>query len=142
MQFQVALSPTGGLPSTDETTNERESNMKNEVIITGTLKNIKQFTGSKGTLVTGWLNQRDISRTSDGVADRQVYVAGMNIVALDDSSVGDLLALDQARQGAEETMPVTITGRLVTRFDRRPNVAEGARRAPQLQLEVLEIATN
>lgn len=118
--------------------------MKNEVIITGTIKNIRTFTSKtgKGTLLTGWLNQRDVSRTSDGVADRQVYVAGMNIVALDDSSVGDLLALDNARQGAEETIPVTITGRLVTRFDRRQDIPQSERRAPQLQLEVLEVATN
>jgi hypothetical protein len=116
--------------------------MQNEVTITGTIKNVRQFTGSKGTLVTGWLNQRDVSRTTDGVMDRLVYVAGINIVALDDSTVGDLLELDKARQGAEETMQVTLKGRLITRFDRRPDVAETARRAPQLQLEVFEVSTN
>jgi hypothetical protein len=116
--------------------------MLNEVTITGTIKNVRQFTGSKGTLVTGWLNQRDYSRLSDGTADRAVYVAGINIVALDDSTVGDLLSLDGARQGAEETIPVTLKGRLITRFDRRPDVAEAARRAPQLQLEVFEVSVN
>jgi hypothetical protein len=116
--------------------------MLNEVTITGTIKNVRQFTGSKGTLVTGWLNQRDFSRLSDGTADRAVYVTGINIVALDDSTVGDLINLDKARQGAEETMPVTLKGRLITRFDRRPDVAEAARRAPQLQLEVFEVSVN
>ena len=113
--------------------------MQNEVTITGTIKNVRQFTGSKGTLVTGWLNQRDYSRLSDGTADRAVYVVGMNIVALDDSTVGDLVDLDKARQGNEETQQVTLKGRMITRFDRRPDVAD--KRAPQLQFEVLEVIT-
>jgi len=115
--------------------------MENTVIISGTIKNIKTFTGSKGTLVTGWLNQRDYSRLSDGTADRAVYVAGMNIVGLDGDVVSDIQALNNARQGQEETMLVTLKGRLVTKFDRRPNVAEDKRYAPQLQLEVFEVVT-
>jgi hypothetical protein len=116
--------------------------MQNEVTITGTIKNVRQFTGSKGTLVTGWLNQRTYSRLPDGTADRAVYVTGINIVALDDSTVGDLLEIDKMRAGNEETQTVTLKGRLITRFDRRPNVAEAARRAPQLQLEVFEVSVN
>jgi hypothetical protein len=114
----------------------------NNVEITGTIKNIRSHKGTKGTLVTGWLNQRDMSRLSDGTADRAVYVVGMNIVALDDSAVADLTALDAARQGAEETIPVVLKGRLVTRFDRRPESADLVRRLPQLQFEVLEVHTN
>ena len=114
----------------------------NNYEVTGTIKNIRSFTGSKGTLVTGWLNQRTYSRLPDGTADRAVYVVGMNIVALDDSAVADLTALDNARQGMEETAQVVLKGRLITRFDRRPDVAENARRAPQLQFEVLEVHTN
>jgi hypothetical protein len=116
--------------------------MQNEVTITGTIKNVRQFTGSKGTLVTGWLNQRTYSRLPDGTADRAVYVTGINIVALDDSTVGDLLEIDKMRAGNEETQTVTLKGRLITRFDRRPDVAEAARRAPQLQLEVFEVSVN
>lgn len=123
------------------TTNEREYEMNNEVTITGKIKNIKSFSGSKGTMVTGWFDQREISAFSNGNADRQVYVCGMNIVALDDSTVGDIIGLDKARQGQEQTELVTLKGRLVTRFDRRPGVAEGDRRAPQLQLEVHEVVT-
>lgn len=114
--------------------------MQNEVTITGTIKNIRTFTGSKGTLVTGWLNQRTYSRLPDGTADRAVYVTGINIVALDDSTVGDLVGLDKMRAGNEETQTVTLKGRLVTRFDRRPDVAD--KRAPQLQLEVFEVSVN
>ena len=113
----------------------------NNVEITGTLKNIKTFSGTKGTLVTGWLNQRDIARLSDGTADRQVYVAGINIVGLDGDVVTDLVSLDKSRQGSEETMLVTLKGRLVTRFDRRPNIAKELQMKPQIQLEVFEVHT-
>jgi len=113
--------------------------IQNTVTITGTLKNIRTFSGSRGTLATGWLDQRNISRISDGTMDRMVYVAGINIVALDDSTVGDLVDLDKARQGNEHTQHVTLKGRLITRFDRR-DIPE--KRAPQLQLEVLEVSTN
>lgn len=116
--------------------------MNNEVTITGKIKNIKTFTGSKGTMVTGWFDQREVSAFANGEADRQVYICGMNIVALDDSTVGDILDLDRARQGQEATTLVTLKGRLVTRFDRRKDVSESARRAPQLQLEVHEVSVN
>jgi hypothetical protein len=116
--------------------------MNNEVTITGKIKNIKKYTGSKGTMITGWFDQREVSAFANGEADRQVYVCGINIVALDDSTVGDILDLDNARQGQESTELVTLKGRLVTRFDRRRDVSESARRAPQLQLEVFEVAVN
>ena len=113
--------------------------IKNEYVVTGTLKNIRQFTGSRGTLVTGWFDQRTASRLPDDTLDRMVYVVGMNIVALDDSTVGDLIDLDKARQGNEHTQLVTLKGRMITRFDRR-DIPE--KRAPQLQFEVLEVSTN
>ena len=115
--------------------------MENSVTISGTIKNVRNYSGSRGTMVTGWLNQRDISRTSNGDADRMVYVAGINIVGFDGDVVTDLNNLDKARQGAEETMLVTLKGRLKTKFDTR-QVAESEKRAPQIQLEVFEIVTN
>ena len=108
--------------------------MKNEVTITGTIKNIRTYKNERGTLLTGWLDQRDVSRLSDDSADRTVYVVGMNIIALDDSTVGEILGASKA--GTEATAPVTITGRLVTKFDRRQNIDESKRRAPFAQLEV------
>ena len=69
-----------------------------------------------------------------------MYVCGINVVALDDSTVGEILGVTRA--GAEQSDLVTLKGRLVTRFDRRQNVAENDRRAPQLQLEVFEVVTN
>ena len=114
--------------------------MNNEVTLTGKLKNVRSHTGSKGTMVTGWFDQREVSAFSNGEADRQVYVCGINIVALDDSTVGDILGVTRA--GAEQSDLVTLKGRLVTRFDRRQNVSESDRRAPQLQLEVFEVSKN
>jgi hypothetical protein len=114
--------------------------MNNEVTITGKIKNVRTFTGSKGTMVTGWFDQREVSAFSNGEADRQVYVCGINIVALDDSTVGEILGVTRA--GQEQSDLVTLKGRLVTRFDRRQDVAENARRAPQLQLEVFEVSKN
>ncbi len=108
--------------------------MQNTVTITGTIKNIKTYKNERGTLLTGWLDQRDVSRTSDNTVDRSVYIVGMNIIALDDSTIGEILGASKA--GTESTMPVTITGRLVTKFDRRQNIDESKRRAPFAQLEV------
>ena len=114
--------------------------MENTVTLTGKIKNVRTFTGSKGTMVTGWFDQREVSAFSNGEADRQVYVCGINVVALDDSTVGEILGVTRA--GAEQSDLVTLNGRLVTRFDRRQDVAENARRAPQLQLEVFEVTKN
>ena len=114
--------------------------MNNEVTITGKIKNVKSYTGSKGTMVTGWFDQREISAFSNGSADRQVYVCGFNIVALDDSTVGEILGVTRA--GTEQSDLVTLKGRLVTRFDRRANLAEADRNKPMLQLEVHEVIAN
>jgi len=111
--------------------------MENIVKLTGKLKNIKTYSGSKGTMVTAWFDQREVSTFSNGGADRQVYVVGINVVALDDSTVGEILGLSRA--GTEQTDLVTLSGRLVTRFDRRQDVAESQRRAPMVQFEVHEV---
>ena len=113
--------------------------MLNEVTLTGKIKNVKSYSGDKGTMITGWFDQREVSAFSNGEADRQVYVCGINIVALEDSTVSDILGVTRA--GAEQSDLITIKGRLVTRFDRRQDVAESARRAPQLQLQVFEVQT-
>lgn len=114
--------------------------MENAVKLTGKLKNIKTFSGSKGTMVTAWFDQREVSTFSNGGADRQVYVVGINVVALDDSTVGEILGLSRA--GTEQTDLVTLSGRLVTRFDRRQDVAESQRRAPVVQFEVHAVEVN
>lgn len=114
--------------------------MKNVISITGTIKNVKTYKNERGTMLTGWFDQRDVSRTSDGTADRTVYVVGMNIVALDDTTVGEILGATKA--GTEVSLPVTLTGRMVTRFDRRPNISKDKQYAPTLQLEVHDVEVN
>jgi hypothetical protein len=113
--------------------------MKNEITITGTIKNVKTYTNDNGTLLTGWFDQRDVSRTSDGSADRLIYVVGMNIVALDESTVGEILGATKA--GTETSMPITLTGRMRTRFDRR-DVPRDKQYPPTLQLEVHAVEVN
>lgn len=108
--------------------------MKNEITITGTIKNVKTYSNEKGTLLTGWFDQRDVSRTSDGSADRMIYVVGMNVVALDESTVSEILGATKA--GTETSMPITLTGRMRTRFDSRPNIPRDKQYPPTLQLEV------
>jgi hypothetical protein len=108
--------------------------MHNEVTITGTIKNIRTYKNERGTLLTGWLDQREVSRFANDTADRQVYVVGMNVIALDNSVVSDILGASKA--GAESTAPITLSGRLVTKFDRRPGIKDSERRAPYAQLEV------
>ncbi len=107
--------------------------MKNEITVTGTVKNVRVHTNDRGTMITGWFDQRDVSRTSDGTADRQIYVVGMNIVALDNSTVSEILGATKA--GTETSMPITLSGRMVTRFDRR-DVPRDKQYPPPLQLEV------
>lgn len=115
--------------------------MKNTISITGTIKNVRTYESKsgKGTMLTGWLDQRDISRTSDGTADRQIYVVGMKIVAFDDNTVADILG--SIRAGQEASAPLTITGRMVTKFDTR-DVPQDKKYSPMLQLEVHDVEVN
>jgi len=54
--------------------------------------------------------------------------------------VADILGLSRA--GTEQTDLVTLSGRLITRFDRRQDIPESQRRAPQLQFEVHAVEVN
>lgn len=115
--------------------------MKNSIELTGTLKNIKTFNnpGSQ-PLVTAWFDQREVSRMSDGTADRRVYVMGIQIIARDPEEIKTLQELDNARQGTDYTPLVTLKGRLFTKFDRRLGVTEADKKAPYLQLDVQELS--
>ena len=115
--------------------------MKNTISISGTIKNVRTYESKsgKGTMLTGWLDQRDVSRTSDGTADRQIYVVGMKIVAFDNNTVSDILG--SIRSGQEASAPLTITGRMVTKFDTR-DVPEDKKYKPMLQLEVHDVEVN
>lgn len=109
--------------------------MKNTVEITGTIKNVRTYTSKsgRGTMLTAWLDQRDVSRFSNDTADRQIYVVGMKIVAFDDSTVSEILSL--TNNGKDASAPVDIAGRMVTKFDTR-DISEDKKYKPMLQLEV------
>ena len=92
-------------------------NIENTVTLTGTLKNLRHPKRGNDVIpnrLNGWLTQRDVSRMSNGDADRVKFVVGLNITANNESVIKDLEALDKARQGADETIPVTVTGRLTS----------------------------
>ena len=105
--------------------------MKNVISITGTIKNVKTYTNERGTMLTGWLDQRDVSRTSDGTADRTIYVVGMRIVALDANTVSAILGA--VSPGKERSELLEITGRMVTKFSKDDKYP------PVLQLEVHDV---
>lgn len=112
----------------------------NEVKAQGKLKNIRVMTTKSGDkFVTGWFDQREGSYFADGSGDREVYVFGINFVSFDPATIQLAEQLDNARQGAEQTLRVQVIGRLTTRFDRRVGIKVEERRAPQLQLTVEEM---
>jgi hypothetical protein len=90
--------------------------LQNTLTVSGTIKaftdkSIK--TNEYGTQLIGWISQRDVPRMSNGDAvGSPKYVVGVGIKATDPEVVKTLVELDQARQGAQESRPVTLTGRL------------------------------
>jgi len=62
----------------------------------------------------------------------------MPLVFLDEEIAKQAQALPKDDNGASET--VKISGRIVTRFDRRPGVDNAERYAPYTQIEVQSIA--
>ena len=113
----------------------------NEVKVTGKLKNIRIMTTKSGDrFVIGWFDQRQGSYFADGTGDREVYVFGINFVSFDSLTIDLAEQLDNARQGQAQTLLVSLTGKLQTRFDRRVGIKEAERNAPQLQLVVEEMA--
>lgn len=90
--------------------------LQNTLTVSGTIKaftdkSIK--TNDYGTQIIGWISQRDVPRMSNGDAvGNTKYIVGVGIKATDPEVINTLVALDAARQGKPETMPVTLTGRL------------------------------
>ena len=112
----------------------------NEVKAQGKLKNIRVRTNKKGDkFVTGWFEKREGSYFADGKGDREVYVFGLNFISDDAETVALAEQLDNARQGAERTIPVIVLAELTTNFDRRIGIKESERRAPQTQLQIKEM---
>jgi hypothetical protein len=90
--------------------------LQNTLTVSGTIKaftdkSIK--TNDYGTSLLGWISQRDVARLSNGDAvGNAKYIVGVGFKATDPEIIKQLQELDQARQGAQESIPVTLTGRL------------------------------
>jgi hypothetical protein len=95
----------------------------NTVTLTGNIKNVTNR-GTTGSIVTANLSQRD----EDGKC-----ITTMPLVFINN---GD------SALGLDPDTHVKIIGRLVTRFDRRPGVANDQRYKPftQIQVESLVVA--
>lgn len=93
----------------------------NNVTVTGKLKNIRVFTNQYGTLVTAQLTQKN------GM-ERATFT--MPVGVLDPQAQAMFKALANATEEGAYTQEVEITGKIDTRFDTRPNVAQHERKAP------------
>lgn len=109
--------------------------MLNEISVQGTIKNIRTFKSDRGSMVIGWLDQREISAFSDGSHDRPVYKFGINIVSYEPEVVNALAAMESGRQD-HQTIALTLKGSLKTKFPK-----PGTTYQPQLQLVVEEIVS-
>jgi hypothetical protein len=90
--------------------------LQNTLTVSGTIKaftdkSIK--TNDYGTSLLGWISQRDVARLSNGDAvGNPKYIVGVGFKATDPEIIKQLQEIDSARQGAQESLPVTLTGRL------------------------------
>jgi predicted subunit of tRNA(5-methylaminomethyl-2-thiouridylate) methyltransferase len=97
----------------------------NFIEITGTVKNVKSFSGSRGTMVTAWFTQR----ITDPI---EMTVLNVGVIAKKPSVAEELAKL------GEGTHEVTVIGRLLTNVIRKPNTQPEYR----TQVEVDELTIN
>jgi len=93
---------------------------KDITIMTGTIKNIKVYTNTKGTFLKGWFDKRITSTFPDGTPDKTKYVAGIEVNSTNTEVIATLMQLDKARVNTDYTPTLTIVGDLTTWFDNRP----------------------
>ena len=100
---------------------------ENAITLTGKLKNIREF-DQYGLIAVANLTQRD----DEGKCTVTVPVL------IKDKAV--IEALRTLPKDDEKTTPrVTITGKLVTKFDRRPEVDNKDRQAPYTQVQISSV---
>lgn len=121
-QGRLPLCLSAEAVATNQLTNERENNM-NTITLTGNVKNI-QARGTTGSIWTANISQRD----SDGKC-----VTTMPLVFINNQ---DEVKYAEANQDQE----LYISGKLVTRFDRRPGIENSQRFKPFTQIEVEHVA--
>ena len=114
--------------------------MQNEWTVSGTINPLKETSKTvyKGTTqLKGWISQRDVARMSNGDASGNPrYIVGVGFKATDPAIIAELVALDNARQGTAESIPVTLTGRL-TQWVAKSKT--GGADEFRYQLEVLDV---
>ena len=115
-------------------------NQADSTTITGTIKNIKVYTNTRGTLLKGWFDKREVSTLPDGTPDRSKYVFGTNIITTDPEVIATLMQLDKARVNTEFTPKLTLTGSLSTWFDNRPEAKAKGGVVSQQQLVVESVS--
>lgn len=99
----------------------------NEVQVTGYIKNVQERGSGNYKVITANLSQRN---------DEGKCVFTMPLV-FTNSDTKNALANVSWIDGVSQV--VTLTGKLVTRFDRRPGIDNAERRAPYTQIEVVSV---
>ena len=97
----------------------------NFIELEGTIKNVRSFSGSRGTMVTAWFTQR----LTDPV---EMTVLNVGVVAKKPSVAAELALL------GEGVHAITIVGRLLTNVIKR----DGKEPEYRTQVEVDEIRSN
>lgn len=101
--------------------------MENTVNATGYIKNVQERGSGNYKVITANLTQRD----ADGKCTFTMPLVFTNAEAK--KILGNL----SWNEGVSEV--VSLTGKLVTRFDRRPGIDNSERRAPYTQIEVVAV---
>lgn len=103
--------------------------MENSVIVTGRLKNIKEF-NQYGLMMTGQLTQKDGDKRASFTIP----------IVTHDETVASMLRGLQGMVGDDGRTPeLVITGEISTKFDLRQNVPNDQRRAPMTRIMVRSI---
>lgn len=100
----------------------------NTVTLTGNIKNVRKIEKGNWNITTGSFSQYGIVGTNG----KRGCIVTTQLVFLDPELA------NQAKEINADSV-VKITGRLVTNFDRRPNIKNEERRASYNQVEVTEI---
>jgi hypothetical protein len=107
--------------------NKKETEMNNTVNASGYIKNVQERGSGNYKVITANLTQRDADGKCTFTMPLVFTTSEAKIV------LGNLNWYD----GVSEV--VNLTGKLVTRFDRRPGIDNAERRAPYTQIEVVSV---
>ncbi len=118
IQIRIGLRPhfVGGVSHSTE----KGARMKNELTVTGKLKNIKEF-DQYGLMIVGQLTQK--------VGNERAKFT-IPVACFDESVASTLRGLREMQDGQGFTPVVNIVGELDTKFDTRQGVELSDRRAP------------